>query len=965
MGMGSIESRAVLPQGSTGGVQHRTVIKDCLVVLSIPILVLLTVALLATSGSEASEIVDNYEWKVHGMCQWSGYNQYSEALITDEVTGDVYVVCMNRETQTYAPPDGIISCARFDPATGKLVNRWTIDYKGNPRRYASLTDRAYLVHDGQFYFLWYSMEDLRIHLWTNGVSEDLANWSFPSNRSNQPPPHYRIIGIHNERFYFMVREVRDDETWFYLYVVELHDFSWRRRVVMMVDFYVPRVEYLLQDGKVYVLMTRSLGGNGSGDPFSNSYDLMLDMINLTTGYRMYPRALEIGKSRYWDGVRFDMDSKGDLHILRGEEQELFKVSTSGEVLASVDLETLWGDANETYRLVDTDVLVNRTDCIYIIGRTYPNHYASGVLVCFVLPPDYSVDVLRHIISEDDPRLGYRHRQFGMNGTGSVFISWHSLVDDLSRVLFTHQIPLTPDLEPSTTGFRVIEVPGTPEPVTFLVQIDNVGRAPCVSHWVELSFLLNGSGRVEKLVDHRVDRLIGPGESYVFEFFTAIPQGSHILRVTIHDVSPYENNVDNNVMETWFYVANNNPPTVEVISPQDSSTIRGTLMLAGVTKDLETWGNVTTYVTGLPGISVEIEGRGFWNQTVDVTDVLSGEYILSFQAFDGADYSGVVYRRVRVSRDVDRLRLVSLHPHGDVTLIEGDEETFYLNASDPLARPLDHRWRIDAEKWRGGSSHFLFITRSPGRYVLSVEVTNGITSFSHRWNVTVLKLIPPSISGFFPRESSIFLGKRVEINLSLDIINPHEQPYTVIWTLNNEELSGNEVLTRSVSFVKAGHHIVTAHLLAATTTDIISWNIYVSNKPPTIESWRPSNLTLKIVKETHVEFEISVQDPDGDELTYQWTIADVPISNQGLPSARLLLSLNNGTVYAVQIWVSDGDERVTFNWTVQPEPPDRPAVSSNDAPWYTARTAVLMLLVLLGIVASSVYYVRARLKRDLR
>ena len=106
----------------------------------------------------------------------------------------------------------------------------------------------------------------------------------------------------------------------------------------------------------------------------------------------------------------------------------------------------------------------------------------------------------------------------------------------------------------------------------------------------------------------------------------------------------------------------------------------------------------------------------------------------------------------------------------------------------------------------------------------------------------------------------------------------------------------------------------------------------------------------------------IWDSDGDELSYLWTVAGVPVLDQGSPSVRLMLPLNDNKSYAVQVQVSDGEEVVMQNWTVRPEPPDRPDVSPDDSPWFTAGATALALLVLLGVAAYSVHHVWARLRQ---
>ena len=919
------------------------------VTLTVPILIMFVAVILACESEASGEVLDNFEWKVPGMSHVTGYDQRSEAVLTDPVTGEVYVVFIDKQIRTQGWTVNSLVCARIDPATGHLIDCWAFEYKGNERTYMSLEDRAFLIHDGHFYFLFYSEEGGKVHLRMDNGTKDVLSWTLPPFGNNVP--HYRIIGIDRDRLYFMVREEKDGETWFYQYTVFLDDFDWTKFTVMVCPFELARVEYLFRDGRIYFLMERNIA--------TYTCDFVLDRIDTRTGERMFLRELAIDKI-FWDSdFRFDVDSDGNLHVLlEDQERILYKVAPTGELLSSIDLNSLWGTGNESYRIRHSEILVNRTDHIYVIGRSYPNHYDNGALVSFVLSSDYSGEILRHVINASDPNFFFHGNFAGMNGTGEIFVAWYTLIDDLVRVLFSYQIPLTPDLSPIATCFRVLEVPGEPEPVTLRIRIDNVGRAISNSHWVEVAYSLNGSEPFDILVDLEMDLHLRPGDSYDFVRSMALPQGSHLLRVRVHDVSPYENNVLNNVFQTWFYVANNNPPTIGVVSPEEGQAFSEEIMVSGTSEDLEPEGELTTYITGLPSMSLTIQGRGPWNRTIDLDDVLSGEYILGFRAYDGQDYSRPVYRRVRVSRDVDQLRLDSFYPSGDVTLIEGDEETFFFNVTDPLARSLDNRWRIGSETWANGGGSYHFIADRTGDFSLSVEVTNGLTTLSHTWNITVLPLIPPRIDEHFPTSLSLSMKKRESISFSVRVINHHDLPYSLIWTLDGEVLPEDGNISSPLSFDTSGEHQVSVLLIAADITDSVTWDITVTNSAPTLDSWKPSDPVLVIEEEANVTFEVLAIDDDSDMLDYLWTIDGrrLPESTSGIVIIRL--PCDNDTHYEVRAEVSDGEVTESLVWTIQPQPPVTPTVTPEDTlSWRTVGVSVAIFLAVVGAMAFAIYHVR--------
>jgi hypothetical protein len=933
----------------------------CLAVrIGAPILIILVAVILVDDSEASGEVLDNFEWKVPQLNNLTGYDQRSEALLTDAVTGEVYIVFINREIRSSDWVVNSLLCAQIDAGTGSLIHRWAFEYKGNTRSYGQLDDRAFLVHDSHFYFLFYSEDDEKVHLRIDGATTDILSWKLPADG---PVPYYRIIGIDRGRFYFMVMERKDRESWFFQYTVYLDDFDYTKVTVLMCPFEIAYVHYLFRDGQIYFLIYRILVPGS----YPAKCDFVLDRINTRTGERLGLRDLDIGTIISFYDFHFDIDSEENLHIVIEEQNErlVFKVNLQGDVLSSVDLETLWGEGNESVRIYEAEIIVNRTDNVYVIARSYPSHHANGALVSFVLSSDYSGGILRHIINGSDPQIFHRGRFVAMNGTGAVYVAWYSLVEDLTQVMFCHQIPLTPDLEPVAIGFRVSETPGGPKPVEFSIPIANVGRARSRSHWVELSFSLNGSEPFETIVDIEMDRLLRPGTLYDFDWSMAIPQGSHLLRVKVHDVSPYENNVLNNVFQTWFYVANNNPPTVEVVSPEDGFKAKDQLVVAGITDDIEPEGELITYVTGLPSVSLTIEGRGPWNSTIDLVDVQSGEYILGFRAYDGQDYSRAVYRRIKVSRDVDQLRLDSLYPSGDITLIEGLDETFFFNVTDPLARSLDYRWRYDLGTWSEGSGDHHFIAERVGDLTLRVEVTNGITSLYHSWNITVLPLIPPRIGDHSPPDLTLSMRKRESLEFSISVLNPHDLPFSLIWTLDGEVMPVDEGTSAPLSFDRSGEHQVSILLIAADTTDSVTWDIIVTNSAPILVSWNPPDLFQAIEEEgLNVTFEVLVNDDDGDRLFYVWTVDGTELLQNTSGIVIVDLPCENDTAYEVWVQVFDGEAYESLVWTIQPQPPITPTVTPEDTfSWRTVGVSIAFLLAVVGAMAVAVYHVRRQQRRD--
>ncbi len=902
--------------------------------------------------SGASEMVDNYEWKTPEMSPENGCDQWTEGILTDEVTGEVYIVYQNREPYSQNWSDDSIVCAHLNPDTGTLDDRWAFNYSEDSS-YVYLyfpRNRQYLVHDGHFYFLYFTNQDRRIHLRVDDMAEDKATWATDEFQLT-------ILGVENGNLLFLMNDWGRDTI--VLFTVSLSDFTTTRKDIMSYFFEVTGHKFLFRNRTVHALLWRQ---TRHGNDYS--YDLMIDRYYVGLELRMGPTEVDLDTMDYWGTTHFDLDSEGYYHILygdyTGENQGLHKVSSSGDVVTSVEIGHLMDDIDVNFSESWLDVLVNRTDYVYIIGRFIPNHFGNGVLCSLIFSSEYNEEVERDIIYSGPFSLNTAHNHFGMNGTGAIFTVWYSIEDDLYRVFFSFQIPPTPDLELSPSGFSFLEVGGATEPIHVTALVRNIGRASSRSHWIDISYSLDGYEPFVNVLDLRMDVPLDINETHAFEPTMALPQGSLMLRVKIHNVTPYENNKANNVLLGWFFVSNNNPPTIRVDLPADGSTVQDNIVVSGSTQDVDIGGEVTTIITGLPTLTISFEGVGPWNRTVDLGDIPSGVYTLSFRAYDGQHFSEVIYRMVRVARADDRLRMASLYPIGDVTLIEGGEQAFFFNATDPLMNDLDYRWRMDYGTWKEGDSLFLFKAGEVGDFRLGVEVSNGFTNLSHEWNVTVIELIMPRIGEVNPAGPEITMRKREGLEFSVEIVNPHEQPYSIIWTLDGEVFPGNAVHTRSLVFALSGRHTLSARLFTSSTQEAVSWNISVPNQAPLVESWSPENSTVVIEQEQEMVFEVKVTDGDGDGLQYLWSNGDLRVPGQDSPSCIIVLSAASETAYSIRVAITDGEATTVHEWRVQPVLSEQTSEPPEDVPpWRTVSAGLLIFLVVLGAIGLSYLYIRSK------
>ena len=205
-----------------------------------------------------------------------------------------------------------------------------------------------------------------------------------------------------------------------------------------------------------------------------------------------------------------------------------------------------------------------------------------------------------------------------------------------------------------------------------------------------------------------------------------------------------------------------------------------------------------------------------------------------------------------------------------------------------------------------------------------------------------------------------VGKRSIVDFTIEMDNPQARPYDVIWTLDLGTVPGTDELVRSIAFEESGLHYVTVILISPEVTCSISWNVTVTNEAPFIETWSPENLTLIILEEGVVRFDVEASDPDGDTLSYEWLLGGEAVRFQHNSSLSVLLPFNNNTHYTLHVVVGDGEEATSLEWDITPLPQNGPPTVPDDGTnWVPMGASILTILVALGAITLAYLYIRGR------
>jgi len=579
---------------------------------------------------------------------------------------------------------------------------------------------------------------------------------------------------------------------------------------------------IMRNGMIYCLQDRRAGTGGY-------VVLELFTYDVNSGLRTGPtHILSIPKNQ-GAAVKYDVDPMGIIHLLRSNFN-LTKYSINGVPLGSIQIVKPPGA--EGIILSDYDLIFNSSDCLTVVGALRFNQSDTQQVMSFTITSDYDPDILYHYISESMDRGS--NICLSINASDTIMVTFDENIDELQRLSMSMQIEPSPDLGISPTSFEMEEIPGATDPVWLSFNLENLGRAPSSSHWI--SVLRKPSAGTAFYEIERVFKnvKIQTGGSHKTDIFTKIPKGNSHIRIVIEDVTPFENNRSNNALEVMVYIRVNNPPSVWVETPMDGDVVREVLIVRGQSSDIDNDTAITTRITGFPGDGLELNGIGEWNASIDLSEIPSGDYVLTFQASDGEDMSTPVRRHVRVDPVNESLKLLSYSPLGDLNLLLGESGVLHLNASDRFGRPVTYQWTVDGSNSGSNGSIFYFYGTVVGEYQVKGVASNQIKSISRVWNITVRTPVMPTISAIDPT-GDLELGKHQDQEFSIEVNNPDDQGYTV----HGMSLDSEDELSIVHNYGTSGERSVSVMVKSSRGQDINTWLISVKNRPPGVTSWFPT------------------------------------------------------------------------------------------------------------------------------
>jgi len=240
----------------------------------------------------------------------------------------------------------------------------------------------------------------------------------------------------------------------------------------------------------------------------------------------------------------------------------------------------------------------------------------------------------------------------------------------------------------------------------------------------------------------------------------------------------------------------------------------------------------------------------------------------------------------------------------------------------------------------------FVPSAAGTYVFVVTVSDGLGgSAVDTVTVTaIVNLAPTAVISVVPMSGTLTTAFAFDGTASND---PDGVILTYAWDFGD----GGSSVTATATHTYGARGAFTVTLTVTDddgSTGQATLAVTVGNRGPVIVSRDPAASAVSLPAGAAQRLEVVASDPDGDPLTYSWSVDGTPA---GTDSPFFTFPPGGVGTYAVRVVVSDGTDQVTQEWTVQ---------VTQESPWMLVALLAIVLAVALLLI---LLWLRRRKKKE--
>ena len=383
-----------------------------------------------------------------------------------------------------------------------------------------------------------------------------------------------------------------------------------------------------------------------------------------------------------------------------------------------------------------------------------------------------------------------------------------------------------------------------------------------------------------------------------------------------------------------YIPGNEPPVIESPMPFEENILvnEGEIVTFEIDVDDEEPGELE-YEWTVDGMTqTGITGELFAITTSFTGQYSAGEYEIEVEVTDDKDETDTHGWNLTVL-DVNLIPEITivdpLLEVRDLEINETESILFEIEVSDlDGTKPLV-QWILDdveLEDEDDDSYEFETDHEMAGTYEIKVNVTDGANDTiinSTTWTITVANVDrPPELMNGTPDRENVNTDEETSVEFGIDAVDPDGDIVLFEWYFDGERLNDQAdnkyVFEPDYDSSDGEAHIVKVVVTSGGLEANHTWGLTVDNvnRKPVIDNRTLLPITdIEIRSGSEFEFFIMADDPDGDDLTYTWTIIE---TGETFENQSIFHNLAAGH-YNIEVRVDDGNGGVdTYDFVIEIE-----------------------------------------------